>query len=167
MPWIQTTQPCIDCGTPTPVRSFRVIRCPTCIRAARRDEFGCLLLAPVALAAAFGFGWIGLQLGRLLALQVPIARFDVLLAMLLGFDAFAAVASVRMRFAIKMSYVQCCLCLCLMYFLIGMKTCRGLGVATALVVGLSNCVLMLPFVLWVAPRDPTEVRETEQKSGIT
>lgn len=75
--------------------------------------------------------------------------------MLLGIDAFAAVTSTRMRhLPIKMSYGARCLCLCLMYFLIGMKVCRGLGVVTVLIVGLSNGLLMLPFVLWVVPTDP-------------
>lgn len=85
-----------------------------------------------------------------------------MLAMLLGIDAFAAVTSSRMRhLSINLSYGPRCLCLCLMYILIGIKVCRGAGVVTVLSVGLSNGLLMLPFVLWVVPTDPPE----EQKAG--
>jgi ribosomal protein L37E len=102
-PRLKSSIACEQCGEAIKLRSFRVPprRCPQCggLRdpAEARENFGCLILFPVAISAAVLCGLAGMFVGHLLAPIVNIPQLHSRLALIAGSDGFGIVCFVNLR----------------------------------------------------------------------
>ena len=140
---------CKHCQKEMPLQSFRPPpnRCVHCDHLQDpylpRSHFGCFFLTPIAIVSALASGYIALRIGRLLAPVLQIPGFDVFLAILVGFDAVAVVCIVhvkRFRGPTEQSHAGP-LALGFMYFAIGLRSARGMGLEFAIWTGVVNTVV--------------------------
>lgn len=140
---------CEQCGEPIRLESFRLPprTCPHCgdLRdpAAARENFGCMVMLPVAIVTMVAFGFIGVLIGRILSPFVNDADLEWRLGFLAAIDGLGIVSLLQVRLfqgeerkqATKPLYAF------LMFSLFGMKCGHGHGIAWLVFAGVVNGVL--------------------------
>ena len=156
---------CEQCGKPIKLRSFRPPprKCPHCGRLrdpeAARENLGCLVLFPVAIAAMVLFGSIGALAGRALAPFVNDPNLEWRLGFLAAFDALGIVSLVHVLLyqGDKPQHRLHPLVAFPVFVVVGMKCGHGHGIGWLFFTGVTNGVVAsaIAFAVLKLVRRPT------------
>lgn len=157
---------CKHCEAEIPLRSFRPPpnKCVHCGQLQDpdlpRSNYGCLVLAPVAIVFPILCGWIGRKAGLLIAPLIPGIPIDAMLPFMAAFDALAFVCLIHIkRFRGPNAQGNAgVVAIVVMYLAIGAKSAKGLGGPVVLGVAVANSLFAstISFAILSHVKSPTE-----------